>query len=402
MKKFLALVALVAVALTACDKGSTEQTFTSTIELYSNEVVIAKGGGEKIVEFKLNNGQGGKVTAEADAEWLEARVEFNAEVVITAQANEGDAREAKVTVKYQGAKDAVITVKQKAGNVEFDEEFAAKRFEGIYGGKTGSTYNYYVILSDIGVSKSGEAKANGTYYFFDFYSAVEGDEENPVLPNGTYTFDATDSKADGTFSDESSWYAVMDAAGEYATARSYKTATVTVAEGSFEAVIEYSTGETHHVVYEGDLTAVLDDTTLSADTTIAIEGAEIVATNYGDLYEVGMQNWYIEVKKDDKVILLDVFSASTTDPSGVYQVLSGTEYANKFIPGFMNGSELVGAWYGSVSNGKFKVIAPMVGGVIQIKVLGNTATIDFGVWDDGGNLIDGFASGAYSVGKAEE
>ena len=167
-------------------------------------------------------------------------------------------------------------------------------------------------------------------------------------------------------------------------------------------IIEFNDGTMHHVVYEGDLTAVLDDTTLSADTTINIEGAEIVATNYGDLYEVGMQNWYIEVKKDDKVILLDVFSASTTDPSGVYQVLSGAEYANKFIPGFMNGSAPVGAWYGSISNGKFKVIAPMVDGVIQIKVLGNTATINFGVWDDGGNLIDGSASGAYSVGKAEE
>jgi hypothetical protein len=44
----------------------------------------------------------------------------------------------------------------------------------------------------------------------------------------------------------------------------------------------------------------------------------------------------------------------------------------------------------------------MVDGVIQIKVLGNTATINFGVWDDGGNLIDGSASGAYSIGKAEE
>ncbi|MBO5831739.1 MAG: BACON domain-containing protein [Alistipes sp.] len=398
MKKFLALVALVAVALTACDKGSTEQTFTSTIELYSNEVVIAKGGGEKIVEFKLNNGQGGKVTAEADAEWLEARVEFNAEVVITAQANEGDAREAKVTVKYQGAKDAVITVKQKAGNVEFDEEFAAKRFEGQYFGSG----NYFVTLSDIGLAKDGSHKANGTYYIFDFYGNTPSDEEYPMLPNGTYTFDAANTGANGTFSDENSWYGVTNAAGEYATARSYKTATVTVEDGVFEALIEFNNGEVHRVVYEGDLTAVLDDTTLSADTTIAIEGAEIVATNYGDLYEVGMQNWYIEVKKDDKVILLDVFSASTTDPSGVYQVLSGAEYANKFIPGFMDGSELVGAWYGSVSNGKFKVIAPMVDGVIKIEVLGNTATIDFGVWDDGGNLIDGSASGAYSVGKAEE
>ena len=402
MKKFLALIALVAVALTACDKGNTEPTYSSKIELNKSEVTFAKGGGEEIVTFMLVNGQGGKVTAEANAEWLTARAEFNSEVIITVEANEGDAREAQVVVKYASAKDAIITVKQKAGNVEFDEEFAAKRFEGQYFGASGSTYNYFVILSDKGFT-SGATKAGGTYYFFDIYSQVQGDADYPMLPNGKYTFDASNTHANGTISDEGSWYQVLNDTGDdNVVAKSYKSATITVEDGSFEAIIEFKDGTMHRVVYEGDLTAVLDDTTLSADTTIAIEGAEIVATNYGDLYEVGMQNWYIEVKKDDKVILLDVFSASTTDPSGVYQVLSGAEYANKFIPGFMNGSAPVGAWYGSISNGKFKVIAPMVDGVIQIKVLGNTATIDFGVWDDGGNLIDGSASGAYSVGKAEE
>ena len=398
MKKFLALIALVAVALTACDKGNTEPTYSSKIELNKSEVTFAKGGGEEIVTFMLVNGQGGKVTAEANAEWLTARAEFNSEVVITVEANEGDAREAQVVVKYSGAKDAIITVKQKAGNVTFDEEFAAKRFEGQYFGSG----NYFVTLSDIGLAKNGNPQPNGTYYIFDFYGSTPSDEEYPMLPNGTYTFDAANTGANGTFSDENSWYGVTNAAGEYDKAKSYKSAKVTVKDGIFEAEIEFNDGTMHRVVYEGDLTAVLDDTTLSADTTINIEGAEIVATNYGDLYEVGMQNWYIEVKKDDKVILLDVFSASTTDPSGLYHVLSGAEYANKFIPGFMDGSTPAGAWYGSVSNGKFRVIAPMVDGVIQIKVLGNTATINFGVWDDGGNLIDGSASGAYSVGKAEE
>lgn len=398
MNRFLALVALVAVALTACDKGSTEPTYSSKIELNKSEVTFPKTGGEEVVTFLIQNGQGGKVTAEASAEWLTARAEFNSDVVITVEANEGDAREAQVVVKYTTAKDAIITVKQKAGNVTFDEEFEAKRFEGHYFGNG----NYFVTLSDIGLAKDRSHKANGTYYVFDFYGSTPSDKEYPVLPNGTYTFDAANTKANGTFSDESSWYCVTNAAGEYETVKNYKSAKVTVKDGIFEAEIEFTDGDMHRVVYEGDLTAVLDDTTLSADTTINIEGAEIVATNYGDLYEVGMQNWYIEVKKDDKVILLDVFSASTTDPAGIYNVLSGAEYANKFIPGFMDGSTPAGSWYGSVSNGKFKVIAPMVDGVIQIKVLGNTATIDFGVWDDGGNLIDGSASGAYSVGKVEE
>jgi hypothetical protein len=61
MKKFLALTALVAVALTACDKGNTEPTYSSKIELNKSEVTFAKGGGEEIVTFMLVNGQGGRL-----------------------------------------------------------------------------------------------------------------------------------------------------------------------------------------------------------------------------------------------------------------------------------------------------------------------------------------------------
>ena len=401
MKKFLALIALVAVALTACDKGNTEPTYSSKIELNKSEVTFAKGGGEEIVTFMLVNGQGGKVTAEANAEWLTARAEFNSEVVITVEANEGDAREAQVVVKYSGAKDAIITVKQKAGNVEFDEEFAAKRFEGQYFGASGSTYNYFVILSDKGFT-SGATKAGGTYYFFDIYSQVQGDADYPMLPNGKYTFDASNTHANGTISDEGSWYQVLNATGDDNVAvKSYKSATITVEDGSFEAIIEFNDGTMHRVIYEGDLTTVLDYTTLTEDTTINIEGAEIIATNYGDIYENGFQNWYIEVKKDDQRILLDVFTTSTTDPSGVYTQLSDSEFANKFIPGLMSGG-LIGSWFGTAgANNTFKVIAPMVDGVVQVKVLGNTATISYGVYDDGGNLIDGSATGTYSVGEAK-
>jgi hypothetical protein len=387
--------------LTACDKGSEEPSYSSKIELNKSEVTFPKTGGEEVVTFLLQNGQGGKVTAETSAEWLTVRAEFNSEVIITAEANEGDAREAQVVVKYATAKDAIITVKQKAGNVDFDEEFAAKRFEGQYFGKSGSTYNYFIIISDKGYN-GGAPKAGGTYYFFDIYSHTAGDEGYPMLPDGTYTYDTANTFANGTISEEGSWYQVVNAAGSgNEVAKSYNSAKVTVKDGIFEAEIELTDGTTHHVVYEGDLTAVLDYTTLTEDTTINIEGAEIVATNYGDMYEVGMQNWYLEIKKDDKVILLDVFSASTTDPSGIYQVLSGSDYANKFIPGFMNGSNPVGAWYGSVANGKFKVIAPMVDGVMQIKVLGSTATVDFGVWDDGDNLIEGSVKGSYTVAQAQ-
>ncbi len=408
MRKFLALVAVVAIALTACEKGNDEPTYTSSLDFSKKEITFAKGGGEQTLGFAIINPMGGKVTIEENAEWMDARVEFNSDIIINVEANEGDAREATILVKYKGAKDVKLVVRQKAGNAgDYDVEFEAKRFEGIYGGKTGNTYNYYVILSDIGVSKSGEAKAKGTYYYFDLYSSTAGDEEYPVLPNGTYTFDANNTYASGTFSDESSWYAVMDAAGGFATARSYKSATVTVEDERFEAVIEYSSGETHHVVYEGDLYVGIDDiySTFTEDFTFDIKGATITATNYGDVLQNGMQNWFIEAVKGDEVFMLDLFTSSTTSPAANYTKLANdtSDYNNKFIPGMMDNG-LIGAWYAKVTDGKIKgdVWAPIVDGLIQVTVEGGSATITYSAKDDAGNKIEGTISGSYTKGVPEE
>jgi hypothetical protein len=220
MKKFFAILALIAVSLTACDKGDkAEETTaaTSAIKLSTDYVEFGKKGGEQSVLFTIENPTGGKVTAETNVEWLDAVIDFNEKVIITAEANDGEPRDAKVTIKYSSAKDATITVEQKGSSAgEYDVEFDANRFEGIYFGNSASTtYNYYVIISDIGATINGEPKANGTYYFFDFYSKVAGDSEYPILPNGTYTFDTKNSMGDATFTNEASWYAVMDEKGDY-------------------------------------------------------------------------------------------------------------------------------------------------------------------------------------------
>lgn len=408
MRKFLAFVAIVAVALTACDKGPEEPTYTSSLSFSKLEVTFNKAGGEQTLGFAIINPMGGSVTVEENAEWMDARAEFNSDIIINVEANEGDAREATILVKYKGAKDVKLVVRQKAGNVgDYDVEYQAKRFEGIYGGKTGNTYNYYVILSDIGVSKSGEAKANGTYYYFDFYSSTAGDQEYPVLPDGTYTFDANDTHASGTFSDENSWYAVMDAAGEFATARSYKTATVTVAENSFEAVIEFTNGETHHVTYEGDLYVGIDQiySTFTQDFEFDFKGATITATNYGDVLKNGMQNWFIEAVKGDDLFMLDIFTSSATSPAANYTKLATdtSDYNNKFIPGMMDNG-LIGAWYAKVSGDSINtdVMAPIVDGLIQVTVEGGSATITYAAKDDAGNKISGSISGSYTKAEVEE
>ena len=400
-------VVLGALAFTACNNEPTNE-FSATIKPESTLVEFGKSGGEKTVKFTIINPVGGSVTAEDNADWIEAKVEFNSELIITAEANPGDAREAKVTLKYSSAKSVDIVVKQRSGLTgDYDVEYVAEHFEGQYFGKGESaTYNYFVILSDFGLTVNGEPKANGTYYYFDFYSKVAGDKEYPVLPNGTYTFDNKDTCADATFSDASSWYVVYEN-GKVKTSKSYKSATVTVTDEKFEAIIEMSNGEVHKVSYEGDLYVGSDDilSTFTEDFTFAIEGAEITATNYGDTQEMGLQTWFIEAVKGDELFMLEFFAASSETPAGIYNHLAGTSgesYENKFISGFIGEDGLVGSWYAKLTNGAIKgdVMAPVIEGLVQVAVDGATATINYSAKDDAGNKIEGSVSGSY-IQKAE-
>ena len=407
MKKFFALVALVTLAFTACNNEPTNE-FSATIKPESTLVEFGKSGGEKTVKFAIINPAGGSVTTEDNADWIEAAVEFNSELIITAEANAGDAREAKVTLKYSSAKSVDIVVKQRSGLTgDYDVEYVAEHFEGQYfGQETSTNYNYFVVLSDLGLTVGGQPKADGVYYFFDFYSKVAADEEYPVLPNGTYTFDKKDTCADATFSDMSSWYIVYEN-GQIKTSKSYKSATVTVADDKFEAIIEMTDGEMHKVSYEGDLYVGSDNilSTFTQDFTFALEGAKITATNYGDTQQMGLQSWFIEVVKDEELFMLELFAASSETPAGIYNHFtgaSGESYENRFVPGFIGEDGLVGSWYAKLTNGAVKgdVMAPVVEGLVQVVVDGATATITYSAKDDAGNKIEGSVSGSYTQ-KAE-
>lgn len=394
-----------AVMFTACENEGGEN-YTSALIPTTRNVKFGKSGGEQIIKFTIQNPVGGKVTVEENADWLEAIVEMNSELKITAEANEGDAREAIITLKYTGAKDVEFTVTQKAGNSsDYDVEFEARHFEGTYfGTQYSNNYNYFVIISDTGATMKGEVKSNGTYYFFDFYSTVAGNEDAPVLPNGTYTFDAKNTLGNLTFSNDGSWFQVQED-GKTVSAASYKSATAIVENGSFEAIIELTNGQIHRVTYEGDLTVASDNiySTFTEDFNFSIDGAKITATNYGDTQEMGLQSWFIEAVKGDDVFMLEFFSANSSSPAGIYTAFTEGQFENKFIPGFINNG-LVGTWYAKLTNGTIKgdVMAPIVDGLVKVTVNGNTATIEYSAYDDAGNKIAGSISGSYTKAEPEE
>ena len=393
MKKIFSILFLASLIMVACEEPAEQPNASVTVTPESVE--FTADGGVAEVSFNTEGGAGSKVSVKEDASWLDAKV--NGSVInLTATANTtANVREVVVTVKYESA-EATFTVKQ-AGS-EYDVVFNAKRFEGIYfGTEYSAMHNYYIILSDVGVKTDASAKANGKYYYFDMYRNIKADEMNPVLPDGEYKFDATNSYADKTFSDDGSWYAVTGADGKVKESVSFKEATITVKNGKFSAIIVMEDDTTHYVSYEGDLVATTHITTLSGDVEFNIEGAEITATNYGDTLEVGQQNWFVEARKGDDLFFFEVFTTNSASCDGIYQVLpaDSKDYNNRFIPGLIGSDGLVGSWYAKLTDDTIKgdVMAPMSSGMIRITTEGNAMTIELGCKDDAGNNITGSIKG---------
>lgn len=393
MKKIFSILFLASLIMVACEEPAEQPNASVTVTPESVE--FTADGGVAEVSFNTEGGAGSKVSVKEDASWLDAKV--NGSVInLTATANTtANVREVVVTVKYESA-EATFTVKQTGS--EYDVVFNAKRFEGIYfGTEYSAMHNYYIILSDVGVKTDASAKANGKYYYFDMYRNIKADEMNPVLPDGEYQFDATNSYADKTFSDDGSWYAVTGADGKVTESASFKEATVTVKNGKFSAIIVMEDDTTHYVSYEGDLVATTHITTLSGDVEFNIEGAEITATNYGDTLEVGQQNWFVEARKGDDLFFFEVFTTNSASCDGIYQVLpaDSKDYNNRFIPGLIGSDGLVGSWYAKLTDDTIKgdVMAPMSSGMIRITTEGNAMTIELGCKDDAGNNITGSIKG---------
>ena len=409
MRKLFTLLTLSTVVFAACEKGG-EQSTKPKVTVTSERVIEfdAEGGTSDIL-YTIANGADTKVNITETAAWIDTEVEAS-KVVVTVKANDGlAAREANITISYYQSS-AVVTVKQ-AGRAEsdYDVEFTAKRFEGIYFGTDYSSVpNYYVILSDIGANNDGSPKANGTYYFFDMYHNTKADEASPILPNGDYAYDVENSFTNLTFSEEGSWYAVMDGNGEYSKSSGFKTAYASVKNGRFEAIIELTSGEKHHVVFEGKLQTTIGHvrSTFTEDVEFAVEDATITASLLGDSDGDGQHNWFIEAKKGDDLYMVDVFTASTESCAGLYQMMDidGKDFSNRYLPGLIGEDGLVGSWYAKLTDGSIKgdVLAPMAEGVIQLVVEGDTMRIEYGCKDDAGNNITGSVSGKFSIKDVRE
>ncbi len=125
---FLTVLAL-STAAVGCDDDDPEPAPTPTpdpgpegktpvLVLNSSALEVAAEGGEQALTFKIENAvENQKAAATSDAKWFSLNAETNGaegRIVLQVSKNEGEAREAEVTVTYKGAKDAKFMVKQAA------------------------------------------------------------------------------------------------------------------------------------------------------------------------------------------------------------------------------------------------------------------------------------------------
>lgn len=407
MKKLLAMFAILAtIGFVACsdkDEPQAGPTGEPELKLTSESVMnYTSEGGKGTITYSLKNKVDGvELSAKATAAWIE-NVATGAAVTFSVLPNEGeDAREASIVVEY-GDQNFSVTIKQ-AGVKGFDQDVELTVLQAQYWSdfEEYGIYNYQIYISNSGVSFSSQGvsvEPSDTIYSLDLYSDVA--PADPMsIPVGTYAFDASNSCEAGTMGAEYSFYAETNAEGSVVENPYFTAGTVVVSEGRIEATLTLDNGELHHVVYEGSLVVEEEEpveqvwSNLAGD--VAFESVEVTAesTNYGDYYEVGMDNYTIELNSATHGMNLELLIPTGAAIDGDYEFLVGNEvYPSKYyvLPGDVVENEgklyTVSTWY---LNTATEEMGPVKSGSLNIATADGVVTYTVDVVDDAGNSIKG-------------
>ena len=181
-----------------------------------------------------------------------------------------------------------------------DVNFTAEDLDGMYyGTQYSETYNYFLILSDLGLDEDDFALAGGTYYQVDLYG-VEGavDAEGYIhVPAGTYEFDLYDTCAEWTLGNGYSGYFKINADGTaYEGKGTFEAGQAVVTENGITLEVMIG-GVKHTVTYNGAPKLYAGNDDGGGETPTPGEGVEFEAYHayamyYGDQYTPGTADNY--------------------------------------------------------------------------------------------------------------
>ena len=287
----------VAITIGEATESSITFTITSTDADEVKYLVVEASEGTPTATEVLTNGTAAETNAEAGCYVAELKSETEYTIVAAAKNAKAVVKaEAKMTTKGNGNEPEPPTPG------EFDVEFTAKdAYIEYYGDQSTVAYNYYIILSDVGVILSETQinyKDNGVYYILDLYAADAAENNNFTVPNGTYKADST--SAAGTFGlgDYGAGLSIVEGVPTYYL---YADGEVVVSDGKIEATITMEDGKKHKVTFEGSLyfgdngeepTPPSDEFSATHTATKWLWGG---ASSYGNKYAVMGDNFSLDV-----------------------------------------------------------------------------------------------------------
>ena len=290
----------VAITVGEATETSIAFTITSTDAEEVKYLVVESAEGTPTATEVLTNGTAAEANAEAGCYVAELKAATEYTIVAAAKNTKAVVKaEAKMTTKGNGNEPEPPT----PGN-EFDVEFKAQDiFIQYYGDQYSAAYNYYIVLSDVGVVLSETQmsfKDNGTYYLIDLYAADAAENSNYTVPNGTYK--AATSSAAGTFGlgDYGAGLNIVEGVPTYYI---YADGEVVVSDDKIVATITMEDGAKHQITYEGSLyfgsngdepnpPAPGDEFEATHTATKWLWGG---ASSYGNKYAVMGDNFSIDV-----------------------------------------------------------------------------------------------------------
>ncbi len=408
-KLFYLLVAVCAI-FTACNNDETtggNETVKGYLVVEEESVSVKFYGGDTIINYYITEAPEGAVpTATASVDWIKDIVAANDEIHFNAELNEStESRVASIDVKY-GKQSYEVFVRQDAG-YEIDVEFVAGALNGeCYGTSYSSIPNYFAILSKNGTTGNIDLYLD-TYYRLDmFHTTPAGDPL--TLPQGVYEYDPYGLGDKISFGGSYTLIFQTHEDGTY-TEGYLEDGVVIVTENKVEAILVLTTGEVHHVVYEGSLELgwLQFETpdfysTLENDYSFSHGGGTIRLGNYGDYYNLNANNWVVSMVLPGDPLNGDFFrldivtdDLGTTRDSivGTYTcVADENSFAhNSFLAGTMSGMNYLGSWYQVIVDNlvDHSRVAPITGGTITIAEEGTGFLVTYDCTDDNGHKITG-------------
>lgn len=439
MKKLLLALA-VCCFLFACDKNEKqpeEPTEAPELTLTSESVVNVPADGDEVtITYTLANpAENGDISAKAadGGDWCDGfNCDTDGQVTFTVAANEGDARQALVTVCYtygEGETESfTVTVAQEADTGEeyaLDAHFAYGCYYGDDLSDAAGEMVYQIYFSD--VAESSERTPGVTYYVV---SVVSGEPSNmgAIAPaDGTYALATEAGTVPGSIwnnADYSYAYTVGTDGGEdihvftSGEISFVREGNIVVVEGHFVDV----DGGVHVLTYSGGI--LLDDvsmpdfpedalSTLTGDVEDFNAGwTSTVADGYffGSKNNEGVKEYTMSIKdgsyKDYRTMNLTVYMplSNTVDDgiiAGTYPV-SADVAENTVRAGYLNegSTSLQGSWYYDRTYTYPETEAgPLTSGEVTFERNGDgTYNVTVDAQDDAGHVIKAtFLDISYSV-----